>query len=131
MRVLTRKDRTFWFEIDDVEVCIRPIPAGELMRIQRKYTKRKLIGGELHEETDAVKLTQELFTRCVVDWKGLEDEEGKPLPCNEETKKVVAELNSSFASEVIKRATQIEQYLNSEELKNSDAGLNGTLSQTA
>jgi len=126
MKVLTRKDRVFWFEIEDAEVCIRPLSADEVEKIRRKHTKVKFVGGELREETRWTRVTQELFAACVVDWKNVFNEDGEPLPCNEQNKRMVAELNSGFASEVIKRATSIDQYLNSEELKNSGPGQSGS-----
>ncbi len=126
MRLLTKKDRAFWVEIEDAEVLIKPLTAAEVERIRRKHTKISFVRGERVEETDWGKVTQDMFCACVRDWKGICDEEGNPIACTEENKRLVAELNTGFAGEVIQRATALEQYLNSEEIKNLSGGQGGT-----
>lgn len=59
-----------WEKFDgEVEFLIRRFPFSELSGIDK-------VG----------KLLSEQFCYCIVDWKGLVDEEDKPLICNDENK---------------------------------------------
>ena len=127
MRVLTSEERVYVVTIDDVVVEIKPLTPGRIDRVKKKYTKTRLEKGERVEETDWLSVNAELFVYCVVDWRGLEDEEGRPLECDNRNKALVAKLNPGFASKVIDKAASIEDLVNKEELKNSSGGPDGPL----
>ena len=131
MRLLTKKDTTFWVMVGDALVEIKPLTVGEVDRIRKKHTKTFFVRGEKKEEPDPIKIMQDMFCTCVVNWENIKDEEDNPIPCTPENKKLIAELNPNFASEVVAKATNLEETLNTEEVKNLKHGHAGTSATTA
>jgi hypothetical protein len=53
-----------------------------------------------------VKLAWQRFDYCVIDWEGYQDENGKPLECNSENKRIVFDFHDDdmlwIATEIMK-----------------------------
>lgn len=88
-----------WFKFDGkVEVLIRRFPFSELSAAG-KYGK----------------LLFEQFCYCITDWKGLVDEEDKPLICNEEEKLYL--FNYYYDTPVVKFMVKCINILEKTEVK--------------
>ena len=131
MRLLTKKDTTFWVIVRDAEVEIRPLTVAEVENIRKRHTKTFFVRGEKKEESDPIKIMQDMFCTCVVNWENIKDEEDNPISCTPENKKLIAELNPNFAAEVVEKALNLEEILNTEEVKNLKHGHGGTSAPTA
>ena len=79
-----KKDRWIIFPEDkDIQFQIRPFSILHL----KKYPS---------EDQVSFEALWEVFNGAVIAWKGIEDENGKELPCNEENKRKVAEENDDL-----------------------------------
>lgn len=67
------------------------------------------------DENLTPELFWETFNQCVCDWSGIVDEEGKPLPCTTENKKLLAEQDIDIlmwvALDVSRRSKEKEEVL--------------------
>lgn len=118
MRLRTRKDVTYWIEVEDARVEVRPLSASEIMEIERKHTKRRFRQGQWIEERNDRKFAEEVWCRTVLNWENIFDEDGNPLPCTDENKKLVRDLNPEFALEVLERAREAGRVAQEAEEKN-------------
>lgn len=66
--------------------------------------------------------------RTIIDWNGIEDENGNPLPCTSKNKELVYNFNRDLIDEILDEVDTQADIRNAEredELKNSKTGLNG------
>lgn len=85
-----------WFDLgDDARICLRVSNKDLLSAINKKATKQKWDkrARQMVTETDDELSFEMLHDYCVVDWEGIEDENGKPIECAKENK--VALLSKS------------------------------------
>ena len=129
MRLLTNPERTFRVEYEDAVVEIKPLSPRIASEVTKRHTKITFSRGERVEETDWIKVQQELFCKCVVGWENVCDEEGKPIECTDEMKRKIALANPKFAGDIIRMASEVEELIREEEIKNSEGGRSGTLTQ--
>jgi hypothetical protein len=59
------------------------------------------------EETDERKLTELLWDFCIVDWEGIVDASGKPIPCTAEMKLRLMGRSPAFFSMVSERLDRL------------------------
>lgn len=52
--------------------------------------------------------------KTIIDWKGLEDEEGNPIPCNSKNKELVYNFNRDLIDEVLDDAEKAADVRNEE-----------------
>lgn len=99
------------------KIFVKPVTAGQIARITRKYTKIK----KRVETTEYEKVNKELFMLQVVDWTGLYDGKGKEISYSEETKEKIAEKIYLFANLINSATLNIQQETNlkqEQEVKN-------------
>ena len=85
-----------WFDLnpDDPSagrICLRPANAEFLERAQKLAVRKRVewkkgFGRTEWEESDNDKYRELLWDYCIVDWEGIEDENGNPIPCTTEHK---------------------------------------------
>ncbi len=89
---LTTK-RTKWFVLPqdsdgETQVEILHLKPGVLAEIERKANRvvgRQVSDGFTTEvDIDLTKRAAEVLKACIVDWKGFQDENGKPMKCTKE-----------------------------------------------
>jgi hypothetical protein len=95
-----------WFDMtDEVKVCLR-VCDGEALRNIRKKTMtkkheyRKVDGAFQHfiiEETDDDLQSDMIWDYCIVEWEGIMDMKGDPIPCTPENKKLLMGKSIQFA----------------------------------
>jgi hypothetical protein len=67
-----------------------------------------------------------VFKKCTVDWKGIVDDKGKPLPCTDENKTRVFDQDFELASLVVSHAISLKtQVLSEKESKNLSTSQSG------
>jgi hypothetical protein len=89
---------------EDVEFLIRPFPNSK----QPFRVSGDVSIGEYNWT---------VFNSCVLDWKGIEDQNNNPLKCNEINKLKLFDLNSSIPEFVFEKQKEIKAR-HEEELKN-------------
>ena len=89
-----------WFKFDGkVEFKIRPFRLSTITSL------------------DTMENINVQFTSTVVDWKGIEDEDGKPFKCNEENKKFIYDYYEDIVTFVIEKLKELKQRVD-KEIKN-------------
>jgi len=105
MKIDTKLKKGHWINWEDgVRFSIRPYPASQI----RTYD---------NDEDAQMKQILDMFTYCVVDWEGFEDEDGEPFVCNDKNKKYVFDHLHNVRNYVIDRI-QEEFSGREEDLKN-------------
>ncbi|NQU04510.1 MAG: hypothetical protein HQ568_00345 [Calditrichaeota bacterium] len=81
----------FFFDEDKPEgghVLLQALNVAQLKEVTKLCTKktppeyRRGIRYEVSDKVDEEKQLELLWDRCIVDWNGIEDTKGKPIPCN-------------------------------------------------
>ena len=84
-----------WFKFnendpDSGEVCVRLATPRKTREISKASGRQKIEykGGQRYNytETDEEKSSRLLWDYIIVDWRGLEDNDGNPIPCTPEKK---------------------------------------------
>ena len=84
-----------WFDLDEENsekgsICIRVMNTATRSKLSSLCTKKieKFKKGQRYEITkfDDIRWDKEFYDYVIVDWKGLEDEKGTPIPCTAENK---------------------------------------------
>ena len=82
------KNEGIWFAIEEAQFkCLRAGGSNEkFSKAVRKYNqKRRAIANGVISREEADKSLAEIYADCIVlDWKGVTDEQDKPLPFNRE-----------------------------------------------
>ena len=74
-------------EIEGFEFMIRPAGRGEIRKAIEAYTSTVAgSNGDEQEKFDNEGFVRERLRRILVDWRGLYDEAGNPIECNEKTR---------------------------------------------
>jgi len=80
-----KKMKNKWFEFDDdVSFLIKPFPLSE----------RALSPSG----TNIIEIIMKQAEYCLVDWKGIVDENNKPIKCNEENKRFILDFSDELAT---------------------------------
>jgi len=83
---------------------------------------------ERFESYDFLGITFDRVRKTIIDWEGILDEKGNPLPCTDENKLLVFELNIEIINYVLVEAAKLGTGLEAEkeaETKNLSAGRRG------
>ena len=105
-------------------VKVQPITRKMMAAVQRRHT-RDVRGRQRVDETA---VAGEMFSRCVLDWEGICDDSGSPIPCNGETKAVIADVHWQLAAIITAAALDINARTaarREDEEKNSERSGNG------
>ena len=120
-----------WFKFDEDdpesgEIAIRAVNQAKRAEIQRKAVKSRVEykhGQRFqYQDTDEELFSQLLWTYTIVDWNGLEDEDGKPIPCNDENKLFLMQNNVGF-SQFVGACIEKMNELNEDRVKTVTADL--------
>jgi len=88
-KIITGNINEEWFELDkDEKYLIRPFP-----------TSQGIFFPETPEEIGATGLKK--FIYCVVNWVGLENEDGTPFECNDENKTFIYNYNDEITNFIL------------------------------
>lgn len=104
-----------WVEWKDgVEVKIRPLSSSKTVGFQKAATKKEFefVNGRrtVTKKIDDEKFNDSLQDWLVEDWRGLYDQNDKPIPCNAETKKAILDYVHEFRLFVVMAGQELEQY---------------------
>ncbi|OGG93590.1 MAG: hypothetical protein A2527_11830 [Candidatus Lambdaproteobacteria bacterium RIFOXYD2_FULL_50_16] len=120
MKLRTEKT-SFWIDIEiggaTCRLEVSPLSSGEIRKIIKTHSKQKFLRGQATEETDELEVRLERFDKTVLNWEGITDLEDKPLPCNGETKRAIAEYNHDFVLQIFEKVDDINIALNSAQAK--------------
>ena len=95
-----------WFKFDESdsesgEICLRVLNSGKLAEIRDKTVKTKVEyrGANRYEYQDMDNAARDriIWDYCIVDWKGLVDDEEVPIECTTETKIAVMNGHVGFS----------------------------------
>lgn len=111
MRIGTKK-KTHTVEItrgEDVGIFqVDPMDVSETSKLLQKYTTHEKVKGIIYPDTDYFNFALAKVKRVIVGWN-LEDEDGKPLDCNDENKKVAYVLNPKLINDVLEEADKLAE----------------------
>lgn len=100
-------------EDKEVQVKIRPFSLFNLTKIPT-------------ENDVDFKQYWNIFNYCAVEWKGMQDNEGKDLKCDEENKKMVFDYDLDVVLFVVGEATKLrDKVISEKEIKNSSTSQPG------
>ena len=100
-------------EDEEVQILVRPFSLFNLTRLPS-------------EDDFNFKQFLEIYDYCVLDWKGIQDDEGKPLKCNDENKKMVFNFDQELVLFVVNESTKLrDKILTEKEVKNSETSQPG------
>jgi hypothetical protein len=130
MKLLTKSARAK-VEIGDAWVLVRIIPYREMieMRDQCEITGQPKEGDEDARDFDQQEFAKRIFVAAVVDWGKFQDINGKAIPCTDENKADIYEMNINFVNEITEKASKIFAAVRERDEKNSPPGVNGTSPQ--
>lgn len=95
-----REELWFPFPTDEgIEFKLRMFPNSEAMNIEGNMTNAISQG------------VWKVFNYCVVDWKGILDENEEPIPCNEENKLFIFEQDEEIMEWVIETVGNMKSTL--------------------
>lgn len=99
-----------WFSFDESDpaggkICLRIMNSITLRNIRRAAVKPRVEykHGQRFEftDTDEDLISDMTWDYCIVDWTGLEDDDGKPIPCTKENKVFLMRENLQFQTFVM------------------------------
>lgn len=115
----------FQIIVGDATLTVNPMAASAMSRLRQKHTT---INRGV-EKVNGSEMTKEMFDRVVLSWDGITDEDGKPLACTSENKRLVYEHNPDFAADVLKEMEAVAADRRMGEEGNSQPGPSGTSAQ--
>lgn len=71
---------------DGARITAKIIAPSELMALRRRHTRTKTRRGQQVEEVDDKEFSKDFWGRTIDSWQGLQDQDGKAIPCNTDTK---------------------------------------------
>jgi len=90
-------------------IKIRPLAEGPLREILKQVEKKRVEYKEdrlgnlqriEYTERDEEKYSELLWDYCIVDWEGIEDVDGSPVPCTSENKQILMRQSPEFSAVV-------------------------------
>ena len=96
MKINTKLADGKWVDYNEkVKFQIRAFPTDELKLLTDEFTPNQVIGKIMCEYS-------------VMDWKGIEDEEGKKFECNDENKSYILNYYDEFANFIIVQVKKLK-----------------------
>lgn len=89
---------------EKAEFLVHPMSPKETQALLDKCKKTEWDKGQRFTEVDFYKFKVEKIRLTIINWKGVEDETGVELPCNDKTKEVIYIGNPEFIDQVIEKA---------------------------
>jgi hypothetical protein len=106
---------------DKAEILIRPLNPKELSELMGTAQKVEWDQNQRFKEPDLYTYKIAKIHKVIVDWKGIEDEQGNPLECNEANRETVYLMNPQLIDKILTQADLISYDLKKEqeiEIKN-------------
>jgi hypothetical protein len=100
----TKSDMTYPIEIEGSTFFVTPLSNAETTKLRKKFERPNRSGGV---DFDLDGFYQARLKRVIKDWKGVVDENGAPLKCDDENKYLLGDLNLQLALDILKRAEEI------------------------
>lgn len=82
----------------------------DLVRRLRKKHGRGFRGDELPPAVEEEIATEAIARTILLDWKGIEDEDGEPIPYSTEEARRLLKLSRDFRLEIVSIATEMEMF---------------------
>ena len=98
----------------EVQVLIKPVSIFSLTKLPS-------------EEKITVIDAWNMFNQMVIDWKGIVDEDNKPIKCDEVGKKLIYEYDQDLVSFIIEECNELREKVSGskKEIKNSETSQPG------
>ena len=103
MKLIT-DEKTFEVVVDGATFFVSPMSNSEMSKLRKRHTKT--VRGVETADVDA--MYYERVDRTIVDWKGIEGADDKPLACTSETKRILADRNARIAIEVLRLTDELD-----------------------
>ena len=106
---------------ETAEFLVQPISAEESFGLVEKATTTKYKRGVKDEKINLFQLKVSRIIRVIKDWKGIEDEDGNPVPFTTENLIIAYNFNQDIIDEALDKVDEIaeaEEQKAQEELKN-------------
>jgi hypothetical protein len=133
MKLRTRRIEE-WIKIDgdvpgeSAEFLVHPQTPKEIAALLEKVKKAEWDKGQRFTDHNFYKFKIYKIFETIKDWKGVENEEGVPLPCTNANKEAVYLANPEFIDKVLEKADDLYKSLNddlekeSKNLRNAQLG---------
>lgn len=102
-----------WIVIDGAnpdekaEFLVHPQTPKESSKLLEKAKKNEWDKGQRFTDHDFYKFKMDRICATIIDWKGLEDEDGKPIPCTDKNKEIVYLGNPDLIDQVLEKADDL------------------------
>jgi len=99
-----------WIVIDGenpgekAEFLIRPTTPKQVNTLIKQSTDHEWDKNQRFDDINFYKFKIKKIEQVIVDWKGIEDEEGNPLPCTNANKEIVYLYNTELIDKVLAEA---------------------------
>lgn len=115
-----------WIEIkgednESASFLVKPMNPKETTQLLGTASKVDWDRGQRFKDPDYYKFKIDKIDKTIIDWRDIEDEDGKPLECNRKNKEMVFLNNPDLIDKVLEMAddlTKTAQALIGEEVKN-------------
>lgn len=92
-----------WLDIDeskpeDGAICLRVLNDDTRRKLHKKHTSRKFVRGRQIEELSEPTFYAAMWDYCILDWKGICDADGKPIPCTAANKALLMAESPVFTN---------------------------------
>lgn len=134
MRLKTKQVAT-WVPMEDTDsnkcrFLINPLTPKEINTMLDKATETTWEKGQRFENLNGVKYRTNKLKKAILDWEGVEDEDGNPLECNAQNIELIYLNNPNFIDALLDKVEalyQVSILKDEEDSKNLNSGLNGTV----
>lgn len=92
---------------EKAEFFVHPQSPKEINALLEKARKTEWEKGQRFAEPDFYKFKINKVCQTILDWKGVEDEDGKEIPCNDKNKEIVYLGNPEFIDKVLEKADSL------------------------
>jgi hypothetical protein len=107
---------TKWIDGEKAEFLLRPLTPKESTATLKQAEKVDWDKGQRFTDTDFYKFKMARVNKVIKDWKGVEDEEGNPLECNDKNREIVYAFNRDLIDALLDDSEKImEQHIADEE----------------
>lgn len=92
------QDEGKWYPLGGTkaEVLIKIATPKRLRELMRRFNKKIKVKGTITEDWDWDQINCALLQETVKDWKGIEKEEGVPMPVTEENRRLLFDIWDEF-----------------------------------
>ncbi|HQM30618.1 MAG TPA: hypothetical protein PLR20_14820 [Syntrophales bacterium] len=132
MKLRTKKEPV-WITIKEGEgeakvqvVPMSPKDAHEVLELAHEVEWDQ---GQRFKNVNLYRFKISKIKKCILDWKGIEDEDGKPILCTDENKEILYVCNPAFIDRILDEVdalSELEGKRLEDLIKNSKAGRTGT-----